>query len=810
MNNEPTLAKWLRWLIYTAALIPLVIFAQYISPFHFGKVILLRSIVEVMAALYLLLIWREPSYRPKSNPITWAFFAFALAFSLTSITSVSPLQSVWGTLERMGGLFTFWHYFVFYLITVSVMRTKAHWRTLLDLMVAVGLVSAIYGLLQKTGWSFILGSGDRTRPFGTIGNAALFAGYQILVVFMAMTLSLMPKFGPASGSSPRAMQRGWTWIGIGLLGTLLVALAFNTEGLWVIPVGLVFYGVFLLFTAAGKGRWFYGGASVLMLIAILTTAVRGSMLGVAVAFVAFFLLWSVINRSHRGKLFLIWALSACVVFIFLAVMFRNTSFVKSSGYLSRITDFSSSTFTVQTRLWAWTAGIEGWKEAPRYMIVGYGPENFNIPFSEHFNPKFFTGPGAETLFDRAHNMFVEVLVTMGAVGELAYLSMFIALLWTLWTFTKFKDERRTLGIGFIALMVAYVIHNCFIFDTSANFLTFFMLLAFVVHVSRDGLEDASAVKEKSKPRSWTVSQTAAASVLAVLVVVGVYHYNVKPSMANYASTRAIVAGWQGDIATAVAKFREAIDYHTAGRYEYRNRFAQYLLETAASTDVSKITGFNDLLLEAIGDVKDNVNESPRDYLPLLYESRLYLILSGSDAKSPYLDTALQLDQQALAISPTFVRTYYEVAQAYLNKGDLNDAYAAFDKARQLNPDVGLTYWYLGVVDIQRGKTKEGLAEISTAIQMGYTLSESDAVKLANTYIQSGDLKDAVMLYEQLVSQFPTKIDYWTQLIAGYIQLQERDQAVSAIKRALAQPGVGDDATFKAKALSALQQLGATP
>ena len=809
--NEPTLAKWLRWMVYTAALVPLIIFAQYMSPFHFGKVIVLRTIVEAMAALYLLLIWRNPEYRPKSNPITWAFLAFTLAFTLTTFTSVSPLQSIWGTLERMGGLFTFWHYFVFYLIAVSVLRTRGHWRTLLDLMVSVGLVSAIYGLLQKTGWSFILGSGDRTRPFGTIGNAALFAGYQILIAFMACTLWLMPKFGPASGAGPRAAQRGWMWVGIGLFGTLLFALAFNTEGLWVVPVGLVSYGLFLLFADAGGGRWFYAGSAALMFLAIATTAVRGSMLGVAVAVVVFLLLWTSVNRSRRGRLLLLWALSAVALFFFLAITLRGTSFVKNSPYLSRITDFSSSTFTVQTRIWAWTAGIQGWSESPRYMIVGWGPENFNIPFSEHFNPKFFTGPGAETLFDRAHNMFVEVLVTMGLVGELAYLSMFVALIWTLWKFTRATDERRTLGIGFIALTVGYVIHNCFIFDTSANFLTFFMLLAFVVHVTRSGLEEhATEAPKKTAAKPWTVAHVTAAVVLTVGVIVMVYRYNVKPTLANFASTRAIVAGWQNDFNGAVAKYREAIDYHTAGRYEFRNRFAQYLLETAASTDVSKIPGFNDVLKEAIADVGDNITESPHDYLPLLYTSRMYLVMAGSDPKSPFNDIALQFDQQALAISPTFVRTYYEIAQAYLNKDDLADAYQWFDKARQLNPDVAITYWYLGVVDIQRGNTKQGLAEISTAIQDGYQLSESDAVKLAGTYAQQGDIKDAVLIYEQLTSQFPSNISYWEQLISGYIQLQDKDKTISAIRAALAQPGVGTDAKFKASATQVLQQLGVTP
>jgi len=191
--SEPLLAKALRWLVYTSAFVPLIIFSQYISPFHFGKVIVLRSIVQVMVVLYLLLIWRDASYRPKGHPILWAFLAFSVAFTITSITSIARIQSFWGTLERMGGLFTFWHYFIFYVIAVSVLRTRKDWRMLLEIMIGVGVASALYGFLQKTDWTFILGSGGRQRPFGTIGNPALFAGYQILVAFLALTFSFMQR-----------------------------------------------------------------------------------------------------------------------------------------------------------------------------------------------------------------------------------------------------------------------------------------------------------------------------------------------------------------------------------------------------------------------------------------------------------------------------------------------------------------------------------------------------------------------------------------------------------------------------------------
>src|SRR3989344_4515351 len=114
--TESNLAKFLRFGIYLTAFMPLIIFKDFISPFHFGKVLVFRSLIEILGATYLLLILTDRSYLPRLNGIFWAFLFFVGAFTLATTTSVLPYPSFWGTLERMGGLWTFWHYFLFYII----------------------------------------------------------------------------------------------------------------------------------------------------------------------------------------------------------------------------------------------------------------------------------------------------------------------------------------------------------------------------------------------------------------------------------------------------------------------------------------------------------------------------------------------------------------------------------------------------------------------------------------------------------------------------------------------------------------------
>ena len=43
MNTSQTYVKILRWGIFISLFLPLIIFSQYISPFHFGKMVVFNG-----------------------------------------------------------------------------------------------------------------------------------------------------------------------------------------------------------------------------------------------------------------------------------------------------------------------------------------------------------------------------------------------------------------------------------------------------------------------------------------------------------------------------------------------------------------------------------------------------------------------------------------------------------------------------------------------------------------------------------------------------------------------------------------------
>ncbi len=721
---------------------PLIVFRDFISPFHFGKVVVFRSLIEILGAAYLILVLKDRSYLPRKDKLFWAFFLFVLAFSLTTLTSILPYSSFWGSLERMGGLWTFWHYFLFFVILTSVFTKKEHWQKLFSLSILAGVLSAFYGFGQKTNIDFFLGSGGRERIFGTLGNAALFAGYELLIVFLSLIMYLNP-----GGSRNR--------------------------------------------------RTFYLFAFVVASIAVLMTAVRGSVLGWAVGMTIFAFLWMRHQKSRAGKLAFKTLIGLILLFIAFSFLFRDSSIVKDSRYLSRITNLSFTSVTVQTRVWAWQAGLKGWGENTKTILLGWGPENFNIPFSKHFNPKFFVGSGSETLFDRAHNMFVEILVTMGLIGLLAYINIFVALFVSLKKLLK-NDNFPVYGAGLISAIVAYIIHNSFIFDTSANFIVFFTVMGFVSYLNIDREEKMPVIRPIMASRSLI---NAVAIILSLLTPILIYKTNVLAAKANYATTRALVRGWAGDFNGALAKHKESLAYDVPGKYEYRHRLAQYLVGRGGPSSkeerVRQAYGFT------LTEVDKNIKENPVDYLPYLYGSRLNIILGKDDPASPYNDLALGYSMKALELSPTFIRTYYEIAQAYLNKKDYPGALEFFRKAVDLNPETGLSRWYLGSAKIESGDPG-GVEELEKAltVENGYSPNEQDYLKLVNIYVKTKNFARIADAYERLIEINSGSAQHYASLATAYANLGRIDEAEK-----MARKSAEVDPSFEPDAREFLKTLG---
>ena len=111
--------------------------------------------------------------------------------------------------------------------------------------------------------------------------------------------------------------------------------------------------------------------------------------------------------------------------------------------------------------------MAAFKERP---LLGFGPENFERALQGHFDSRLFQEEYlGEIWFDRAHNIFVDTLVTVGLAGVLAYLVLVGAFVWTVYRAHKQGMVGETEAVILYVLPVAHVLQLQTGFDTIGSF-----------------------------------------------------------------------------------------------------------------------------------------------------------------------------------------------------------------------------------------------------------------------------------------------------------------------------------------------------
>jgi O-antigen ligase len=162
--------------IYGALLAPVLVVADSTAyPFVFFKTLLLQATIAVTVPAFLLLAWRQPSFRPRRSWLSIALGAYFVALSLSCVFAFHRHRAFWGSQDRMGGLFSLAHFFVWYVMATSLLRTWRDWRRILHWQVVLGFFVALSALLY-------LGDPQIDRISGVLGNPIYCATYQLFII----------------------------------------------------------------------------------------------------------------------------------------------------------------------------------------------------------------------------------------------------------------------------------------------------------------------------------------------------------------------------------------------------------------------------------------------------------------------------------------------------------------------------------------------------------------------------------------------------------------------------------------------------
>lgn len=500
------------WLAAVVA-VPLFFNIYTARTFEPDKITLMRSITAVM-----ILAWIIKALEEAQNPDEETSFGDRLkawlkqplviptlvilgAYGISTILSISPLVSLWGSYQRLQGSYAFASYVVIFALMASNMRSWEQVDRLITIIIVASVPVGLYGIIQRYGLDPLPWAGDVTRRVASnMGNAIFVASYLIMIVPVTLSrliksmTAIVTKEDASWGYTIQAavyifvlavqfmailfsFSRGPQ---IGLLGAaalmgLLILLILRQQAADKSPNSLIEmgYGALTAFAAlaiAGVigglgygigigGEALLGGRVALENMTLLTAAIGG-----IIGFVGTYVYLAATGRGWRW-LWLTWPVLGAMGLTFIIVL-NNPSGplepLRSIPYLDRlgrITNTDSGTGRVRVLIWEGSLdlitadeplGVEGEYMDNLYPVrplIGYGPESMFNAFAFAFPPELAQVEKRGSSADRSHNETMDTLVMTGFLGFAAFYLLvgsvfFYGLKWLGWV----PDRRAAQGL----------------------------------------------------------------------------------------------------------------------------------------------------------------------------------------------------------------------------------------------------------------------------------------------------------------------------------------------------------------------------
>lgn len=631
------IAGWVEmgWLAAAVA-VPLIFNPWGGSSFELPKAALLRALVLLMglASLVRLIEARAGSGRSPQNwratPLLWTALVFGLGLTLATAFSVNPSVSLWGSYERQQGLFTFGSYLVLFLLTATGLHTRAQVERLWNALVWASAPVVAYGLLQATGWDPLNWSTDAASPvLSTLGRANFLGSYLVLVA-------------PLTAGRALLARRRWPYLL--LLAAQLLALAL----------------------AQARGAW----------------------VGLGVAALIFGLAWAAATHDRR------WALAALVMAMLAVSLVGMLNWPQGPlASLARIPGLERMAIqadagSTAARLTIWRATLPLISARP---WLGYGPETMRTVFARVFPPQLVYYQGRHVTVDRAHNLWLDLGMSAGLVGVVAFGTVLVGFGWLAWKGIRSAPHRweQVAWTALAAAVAGHVTDLQFGFDLTASATFFWLTLAMGAALGR-GLSAESG--RFSTPLALPSSLILA---LALAAVGGLLVVSALPLVAD-------LYHWQAEEEEHGLEERIA-DEMRAVRWqpqvlEYRLGLSWlYLLRSQA--DAAPVRWLEAAEAQLIA--ADRL--SPADPQVWAAQGEFYAYWGQVDP-TKYAEAEAAY-ARAVDLAPNTATLYTGWGLVYAGQGRYTEAVERFKYAVALDATDGYAYWHLGSAYAMLGRPK---------------------------------------------------------------------------------------------------------
>jgi O-antigen ligase/tetratricopeptide (TPR) repeat protein len=712
--------------LFLLPLLALVVTSSLYFPYITGKNFLFRTIIEIIFVCYAALAFRDPAYRPKwKSPIVISLCTFIFIIFLADLFGEYFFKSFWSNFERMEGFITFLHLLVFFFIAAVIFNSEKLWRRWFHASFAVSIIMGFIAIYQHFHSAV-------ERPDAQLGNSTYLGALMLFNVFLLLFYLLR---------SIKARRPSWPYAAAGYI----LAIIFD------------FYILFL-------------------------SGTRGAFLGLVVGFTFIAVVLAFFEKEQKaikraGMALLILA----ILGMGFSVVFKNSNFVKNSFFLSRFTAPISAVLTFDIngfvekegrgRLLIWQAALNGFKEKP---ILGWGQDNFNYIFNKDYTPQMYT---EEQWFDRSHNVILDWLTQGGILGLLSYLSLFGFLIYAIWKKTpnNFSLEDKTVLTG---LLIAYFIHNFFVFDNLTSYILFFAILAWVNQNQWPAVNNTINNKEVKRINIHPDIANYALTPIVLIIAALIFYFAVwAPYRASAFLINALTleqgaqSGNVQAVSAAASSFQTAISYNTFGSPETREQFLEYLPAVAASSldDQTK----NSIIQNGLSEMQKQLKATPNDARYFLFYGFTLDRLGLYQQAETYLN-------QAHELSPKKQTILFELGLNYISQRQFAQGLAVLKDAYDSAPEYQEAKIYYAIGLIYANDNRDADAIIATIDPKALAGDN----RLLKAYFDTKQYQKIVSIYQANIVADPTNVQNYLGATAFLLAINNRVAAIAELQKAI--------------------------
>jgi tetratricopeptide (TPR) repeat protein len=659
--------------------------------FYFPKALLLQCGVCLLLGLYLARRFLQRHERIsvdlatslRRSPLQAAVLIFGLLWAVSTVFSVVPEASFWGSLARKNGLITMIAWIVFFLILAQCVRSRPQlYRALIVLIISAGMV-CLFGILEYVDPRLLSWLSVNGRVTSTDGNPLSLSGFIAMVLPVNLAMALIVRCGPDTG-----LKRAIRVSGLLLVFTLQMICLCLAQ--YSITVLLFIPGMFLFFLLTG-----------ILLKRRATVA-----LSTGVLILLFCLSVIIVGQTLMPR----------AVYTAVAPSDLDTTVAPAAPDTSVAGQTGLSTIGLRAKIWecAFKLVVDS-PEVPLHQNgfhflrrwIGYGPGMLLIAAQSRYPPSMRSGDTYYSiLIDQPENHYLYLAVTIGLLGLAVFLAVVLVYYFLGLRLLRKRREKDVIYLvsAFMAGIAQYCVHILFNPTAILPELVFWLILALTVALARmemAGNGESTAAAGNAPAITGTVEKAGggklrkAIAILMVIVFIGVgLTLTVRPVLADMKLSSALRT-WSSNSNKTMAALAEAAQIEPSEAVYYGHIGAYALKLTAASNtaaEKSKLMALGTMAYEAAGTCE------PYMAYWSYTTGDAYSYWAGHTDPGKWTD-ALRYYGRADILMPDNAVILNKWALALMLSGDYAEAGRKLSESRDADGEWIQTVFYTGLLDV---------------------------------------------------------------------------------------------------------------